>query len=751
MARLVSLAAVGVAVAAVALSAASSPAHAAPLGDEDAGTAAKAAAAVVVPAKRPTSRSAADRFLITRSRAGSLVLPSLSANKKKSRRAGEQPILMTNSQDLNFAASAAVGNQSVNDMPLNVVLDTGSSDTWFRGASGCNADDGISCTVNPPIQNAIYREAERPGSLVWDYFSGDLGDPNTNPEVAIIYGSAVVGLLICRSNVSLSSASVDDILVGYSVYMNNLNGYGFDGFIGLGLPEGSTMNEAVIGLNPSVPSGHPANFIQALSTQKGTPAVFGFYLSNTADSEDGEFTIGGYDTSRFDGPLFYFPIATADFMKSQHAWELDLVGADSWSTWAVGNSSGKVAQAGDAVQTFIVDTGSSFLSLPDDAALAINRAIDPTGGYSAVHPYYVVDCEKYGSFPDVVLTITGVEFRIPQNIYVTSGNGECFTAIAGIGGGQFAVFGDTFLRAYYSVYDMTNRQVGLALAKHGGKPASASPSPTPTPTPAPSSSDSVSSSSTAAATSSSPSGAAALSSDSGTSASASSTTSTSSSSPQPMATTTTTTANSTAGTASSDASSSSSLSSSSSSSSSSTSTTTTITSSASSSATPTAGVAIDPNSAPAGIRLADRSSSSAATGGSGGDAGGTGGGESPSPAQSSDGNYYVPSRGAAAGAGTTTTTIAASVTGATPTPGYAGGIGAGSTSAVKPNDLVYSGADASPVHRPTPTMSNPYGNQPVYAQPQQPYAQQQPYPAQGQYTQPYGAQPGMAPQPGAYG
>jgi hypothetical protein len=44
----------------------------------------------------------------------------------------------------------------------------------------------------------------------------------------------------------------------------------------------------------------------------------------------------------------------------------------------------------------------------------------------------------------------------------------CYSGIAG-GGNDMGIFGDTFLRAYYSIYDSANARVGFAQAKHPSK------------------------------------------------------------------------------------------------------------------------------------------------------------------------------------------------------------------------------------------------------------------------------------------
>jgi saccharopepsin len=94
---------------------------------------------------------------------------------------------------------------------------------------------------------------------------------------------------------------------------------------------------------------------------------------------------------------------------------------------------------------------------------------------------YTIDCDKIPTLPDITFTFSGYDFSLPASDYIMNTQGTCISSFQGIDippplgtpyfsnpsnlVGPIWIIGDTFLRKYYSIYDLGKDRVGLATAK----------------------------------------------------------------------------------------------------------------------------------------------------------------------------------------------------------------------------------------------------------------------------------------------
>ncbi|KAJ1563682.1 hypothetical protein HK405_001164, partial [Cladochytrium tenue] len=326
-----------------------------------------------------------------------VVLPAGDIDVDLERRAGSASL--TNDENFLWNAPVYIGNAQA----FSLDLDTGSADTWVRGSS-CTSSDG-SCGVSGQAK----------------FSTSDSTVTATGTSFSVSYGSGSVSGKVYLGPVELGGLTAT---VDFGVSTSETGFSDSDGLLGLGYS--SISNIAAEGFTKS-------NFIDQLGLSTNE---FSFYLSNYADSDSGEVTIGGVDTSKYTGSFSYISLSSETY------WEA------SWSggTYAVSTSTGKLDSS---VKNFIVDTGTTLIYLDTTAANAINSAIGAT--YSSSYGAYVISCSKASTGPAVNLTIGGNVYSIPANIYVLQDGSICFSGFdRGATSIGLGILGDIFIRAYYT-------------------------------------------------------------------------------------------------------------------------------------------------------------------------------------------------------------------------------------------------------------------------------------------------------------
>ncbi|EAX95235.1 Clan AA, family A1, cathepsin D-like aspartic peptidase [Trichomonas vaginalis G3] len=211
----------------------------------------------------------------------------------------------------------------------------------------------------------------------------------------------------------------------------------FDGILGLAF-----QNISVQGIPPPLQILYEHGEIEDYTVA--------FKLGRTS-GEDGEMTIGGYNPDAFSGEITWFNVA-------KELWwyfEFDDV--------LVNDVSAGVCPAGGKCAA-ILDTGTSMLIGPVSAMDVIMKNIDIDAR-----------CQNLDQNPTVTFVINGVKFPLTPEDYVMRVNAgsydQCLPGMMGADLVPFFILGDTFLRKYYSIYDMNyvngvaNPRLGLALAK----------------------------------------------------------------------------------------------------------------------------------------------------------------------------------------------------------------------------------------------------------------------------------------------
>ncbi|KAJ3183084.1 hypothetical protein HDU87_007506 [Geranomyces variabilis] len=321
---------------------------------------------------------------------------------KSSLKAGSN-VPLTNDANEMYYGPVTIGGQTV-----TVDFDTGSSDFWVRGTDCTSSDNSCgSGTGHNGVDASSLTDAGQT-------FDDSYGSGEASGE--IYQGTYQVGSLTAQNGylgVSTSETGFDDPA---------------DGLFGLAFAQLSNIGQATDGNAP----------IDALGVKS-----FAFALTNDA-SQDGELSLSGADSSKYSGSFNYLPL------NAETYWQFSTSGA----TASVNGKSFKFSTT-----NAIADSGTTLVIVDDSVASSIYKAVgaDSQGN---------IDCGVANSGPAISFKLGGKSYSIPASVWVFNAGDQC---ICGVQGGAsdagVVIFGDVFMRQYYTLFDVTNKRVGFALAK----------------------------------------------------------------------------------------------------------------------------------------------------------------------------------------------------------------------------------------------------------------------------------------------
>ncbi|XP_035012911.1 gastricsin [Hippoglossus stenolepis] len=321
----------------------------------------------------------------------------------------------------NYADTTYYGAISIGTPPqsFQVLFDTGSANLWvdsiYCNTQACNAH-----TKFNPQQSSTYSAKGQNFYLPYGAGSlyGTFGYDTVN----------VGGIVINNQEIGLSTNEPGQNFVVAK----------FDGILGLSYPYISAGGET-----PVMDNMISHNLLDA--------NIFAFYLSR-GGQQGSVLSFGGVDTSLYQGQISWTPVTSETY------WQIGIQGFE-----INGQETGWCSRGCQS----IVDTGTSALTAPSQLLPYIMQAI---GAQRSQYGQYMVDCSQVNNLPTLSFVISGVAFQLTPSAYIIQdGSQSCSVGITPTylpsrDGEPLWIFGDVFLREYYSVYDRTNNRVGFASA-----------------------------------------------------------------------------------------------------------------------------------------------------------------------------------------------------------------------------------------------------------------------------------------------
>uniref|UniRef100_A0A803THJ5 Peptidase A1 domain-containing protein n=1 Tax=Anolis carolinensis TaxID=28377 RepID=A0A803THJ5_ANOCA len=311
------------------------------------------------------------------------------------------------------------GEISIGTPPQNflVLMDTGSANLWVPSVYCNTAACGNHNRFNPSASSTY---------------------TNNGQTFSLYYGSGSLTVMLGYDTVQVQNIVVRNQEIGLSQNEPSSPFYyaSFDGILGMSYPSAAV--------------GHVGGYTimqQMLRQGQLSEPIFSFYFSRQPTAQyGGELILGGIDTQMFSGEITWAPVTREAY------WQIGI------EEFLIGNqATGLCSQGCQAV----VDTGTYLLAVPQQYMSTFLQAV---GGQE--YNGEVSGLVNFGkTWPTFTFIINGSQFPLPPSAYIN--NGYCTVQIEATylpspTGEPLWIFGDVFLKEYYSVYDMANNRVGFA-------------------------------------------------------------------------------------------------------------------------------------------------------------------------------------------------------------------------------------------------------------------------------------------------
>ncbi|KAB5575785.1 aspartic peptidase domain-containing protein [Coniochaeta sp. 2T2.1] len=331
----------------------------------------------------------------------------------------------------------------------SLIIDTGSSDTWFV-KSGFQCYDYLrrkvalaNCQFGPEFKGGF------PGGRIENlHFNVSYGNGYSGPNLNGEYGYAdltLAGVTVPKQQIALATSGYwtgDDISTG---------------ILGLGMPG---LTEAYNSSDPRLDSVTNAiSYSPVVSTMTSAlkiPALFSLGLSRKP--EDSFLALGGVPANVKTGEYTTTPLLTWQSQKGGEEYFWYTIQTDEM----VWNSS-TISQQTSGSPRAIVDSGTTLNYLPYQIAEAINNAFVPPAVWDPQVGAYVTNCNA--TAPSFGIKIGGqMIWTEPSNMILPqlkNAQGKCLTGIADTDQEPY-ILGDTFMQGLVAVFDVGKLEMRFA-------------------------------------------------------------------------------------------------------------------------------------------------------------------------------------------------------------------------------------------------------------------------------------------------
>jgi len=305
---------------------------------------------------------------------------------------------------------------------FTVVFDTGSGNLMLP-STFCQSR---ACTM--------HRRFDRKASATAEDYEAD-GRPSRKgaprDQITVTFGTGEISGVFMQDDVCIGNLCTNMRFVGATEETDDpFTSFNFDGVLGLALsqmaqgPEFSIMDRLV-------------------SSEALKRPLFSVFLSDS-DTESSEITFGDIKDERMASEMFWVPVS-----QPTGYWQVRIEDV------TINNKRQSLCTNCQVA----VDTGTSQLAGPTHVINDLAQRLN-------VKP----DCSNYHDLPDLGFVMGQHVLNLKPQDYVDKGSQGCEVSLMPLDvpppNGPLFIFGDPFLRKYYTAYDRENNRIGFAVASH---------------------------------------------------------------------------------------------------------------------------------------------------------------------------------------------------------------------------------------------------------------------------------------------
>lgn len=338
-------------------------------------------------------------------------------------------------------------NASVGTPPqvVQLQIDTGSSDVWMFGPNSCNSSTSPCLGGNFDGSKSSTFKDIIPGGFSIQYVT-----PNSGVTGDYVTDDFTIGGITIKSLTMAVATQAAYVATG-------IMGIGFDTdeSIAASSGEATVYNNLIDEL-----------VIQGVIGSKS----YSLWL-NDLYSDSGTVLFGGYDTEKYSGSLSVLQIQPDSQSGNITSFTV------AWTSLSVTDpSSGTTALTGSSFAApAVLDSGTTLTGIPTDLYNQLKQfsgvVDDPTYGALVncnISSYTGTLNYGFGGSGGPTINVPFYELAVPavdqsgNPLTFQDGSLACTFGLFPVDNGQSILFGDTFLRSAYVVYDLDNQQIGIA-------------------------------------------------------------------------------------------------------------------------------------------------------------------------------------------------------------------------------------------------------------------------------------------------